>query len=1022
MKTVKSACELQPNALEISVGNQIEQLDEIIRDTNGQDYFKKTFITDGMKALLTKGIARLASKSNDSIFHLKQAMGGGKTHLMVGFGLLAKDPYLREALVGYIPYQSEFEKAKVAAFNGRVHPDSYFWGDIAEQLGKAHLFREYWERGIKAPDEKAWLNLFDDDSPILILLDEMPPYFQYYSTQELGNGTVADVVTNAFSNMLSAAQKKSNVAIVVSDLDAAYETGGKLIKRALDDARQELGRAEVSITPVNLESNEIYDILRKRLFLSLPNQSEIADIAEVYAKRLAEAARAKAVERSAESLASEIESTYPFHPSFKNIIALFKENEKFRQTRGLMELVSRLLKSVWESDEDIYLIGAQHFDLSISEVREKLADISDMRDVISRDLWDTNHGAHAQIIDDKEGSNYAKQVGALLFTASLSTSFDAVKGLTESELLEYLIDPHHQASVYRKAFVELQKSAWYLHQTAEGRTYFNRNENLTKKLQGYAEKAPQNRIDELIRNKLLELYKPITKEAYDIVLPLPEMQAAADYLKTQRALLIISPDGKTPPSVVEKFFSELVNKNNLLILTGNKSIFGNVEISARQLYAVTKANEEINEVHPQRKELDEKKVQYEQQFLSTLNSVFDQVVFPRSAGGKDILTSKALELTHATNEKYDGEKQIITTLTKDPLKLYTDIQQNFDTLRSRAEDLLFGNQDEVRKSDLIDRNRQKTQMPWLPTSRGLDTLIQEACQRGVWEDLQNSYISKKPKPKTTEVIVTQTDSPDDEGYVNLKIDTINAGSNPIIHYAEDGEVTKNSPTLTDNKLRTNAVRVQFLAIDPTERNETGHPKNWVTEPVVRNRFDEINRTVELFVAPKGEIKYTLDGSEPRNGMTYASAISIGDEETTIYVFANCLGVEVKRNFPFPAKGKDEVALIKDKPAVMNANRPKRLENARAFDGLSLAKQKNISFENVTLTLMQESQSISVSFNLKMTAEKLEEQINAFRPLFPNDGNINITMTFRKANAHSGFDMDEFVKTLSIEVIATEIEQ
>ena len=142
MKTVKSACELQPNALEISVGNQIEQLDEIIRDTNGQDYFTKTFITDGMKALLTKGIARLASKSNDSIFHLKQAIGGGKTHLMVGFGLLAKDPYLREALVGYIPYQSEFEKAKVAAFNGRVHPDSYFWGDIAEQLGKAHLFRE----------------------------------------------------------------------------------------------------------------------------------------------------------------------------------------------------------------------------------------------------------------------------------------------------------------------------------------------------------------------------------------------------------------------------------------------------------------------------------------------------------------------------------------------------------------------------------------------------------------------------------------------------------------------------------------------------------------------------------------------------------------------------------------------------------------------------------------------------------------------------------------------------------------
>ena len=91
MRNILSACTLQPNALDINVGNQIEQLDQIINDTDGQAYFNKTFITDGMKTLLTKGIARLAGKSHDSVFHLKQAMGGGKTHLMVGFGLLAKD-------------------------------------------------------------------------------------------------------------------------------------------------------------------------------------------------------------------------------------------------------------------------------------------------------------------------------------------------------------------------------------------------------------------------------------------------------------------------------------------------------------------------------------------------------------------------------------------------------------------------------------------------------------------------------------------------------------------------------------------------------------------------------------------------------------------------------------------------------------------------------------------------------------------------------------------------------------------
>ena len=48
-------------------------------------------------------------------------------------------------------------------------------------------------------------------------------------------------------------------------------------------------------------------------------------------------------------------------------------------------------------------------DLSIADVREKLADISEMRDVIARDLWDSTDSAHAQIIDLDNGNNYAKQ-------------------------------------------------------------------------------------------------------------------------------------------------------------------------------------------------------------------------------------------------------------------------------------------------------------------------------------------------------------------------------------------------------------------------------------------------------------------------------------------------------------------------------------------------------------------------------------------------------------------------------------
>jgi hypothetical protein len=176
----------------------------------------------------------------------------------------------------------------------------------------------------------------------------MPPYFHYLNTQKVGNGTIADIATYAFANLLTAAGKKRNVCVVVSDLTASFNNGIQLINQALDNARAELGRQERNITPVDLAANEIYAILRKRLFKTLPDPAVIDDIAAGYGRKLEEASKSKVATRGAEAIADEIAATYPFHPRLKNVIALFKENEQFKQTRGLIELVSRLLRSVWE--------------------------------------------------------------------------------------------------------------------------------------------------------------------------------------------------------------------------------------------------------------------------------------------------------------------------------------------------------------------------------------------------------------------------------------------------------------------------------------------------------------------------------------------------------------------------------------------------------------------------------------------------------------------------------------------------
>lgn len=1027
MKTVRDACELQPNALSIKLSDQVERLDELIGDEgDGTAFFERTHITQGMQDLVSEGIARLAGASSQAVFHLKQAMGGGKTHLLVGFGLLAKHSALRNKYCAGVSHANAFEGAAIAAFNGRNNPDHFFWGEIAEQLGKGDEFRAYWTAGPKAPDEKHWLELLQGERPILILLDEMPPYFHYLDTQQVGNGTVADIATRAFANLLTAAGKKKNVCVVISDLAAAYDTGGALINRALKDARAELGRQERSITPVDLAANEIYDILRKRLFAAIPDKAEISDIASAYGRKLAEAAKAKTAHRGAEAIADEVAATYPFHPRLKNVVALFKENEQFKQTRGLIELVSRLLKSVWErKDNDVFLIGPQHFALSVSEVREKLTEISGMRDVIATDLWDAQQSAHAQVIDLEAGKDSAMQVGSLLLTASLSTAVNAVKGLTREEMVECLVSPLREPSEFLGAFEELDGAAWYLHRTPEDRFYFDRQENLTKLLQSLANDVPENQIDDLIRHRLSEMFKAIRKTAYHDVLPLPPLDEVADRVRRGRVLVIVSPDSKIPPEEVQRFFDGLSQKNNLCVLTGDKTAMGSVEKSARQLYAAQKADGRIRLGHPQRDELERKQAAYEQDFNATVLGLFDKLLFPIQRPGREPqLVAKPLDMTRDATRQFDGEEQIEKTLVSHPLKLYLDVEKEFDAVRDKSEDLLWPeNQDDTRWADAADRYAEQPGMPWLPP-RALDLLKSIACNRGLWEDLGNGYITKKPKKKRTSAQIVAEPELGDEGRVRLRVNPVNAGPAPRIHYAEDSSVSESSPLLKENPYSTTALRVAFLVRDPSAQYEAGDPVVWKNRLVLRNRLREegSKRHVELFVAPRGEIRYSLDGSEPRDGRPYDVPIEIGDNEVFLRAFATSDGLEAKEEFRFQAKGKKGVHIDETQPARMVSRSGHKLDSRTStFEGLKQAGDKAVSFENVVLTVGQGAQVASITIgevqvDAAFLTQLLENVLEKFSPDTP------VTMAFRKAHFTSGHDLKHFCKALGLDIAQGGVEQ
>jgi hypothetical protein len=94
-----------------------------------------------LELLVNRGFERLSGKTDDGAFYLTQAMGGGKTHSLIAFGLLAANPELRRAVLPHLTSTRDIGVAKVVIFNGHQNPDSLLWGYIAEKLDREATHR-----------------------------------------------------------------------------------------------------------------------------------------------------------------------------------------------------------------------------------------------------------------------------------------------------------------------------------------------------------------------------------------------------------------------------------------------------------------------------------------------------------------------------------------------------------------------------------------------------------------------------------------------------------------------------------------------------------------------------------------------------------------------------------------------------------------------------------------------------------------------------------------------------------------
>jgi hypothetical protein len=751
---------------------------------------------------------------------------------------------------------------------------------------------------------------------------------------------------------------------------------------------------------------------------------------------ISDAVKAKSVAKSAEQIADEIVASYPFHPSFKHILALFKDNERFRQTRGLMTLAAMMVRSVQGRRlNDVYLIGCQHLDLSIQDIRDGVTNIYDLSGAIAHDIAGTgNERGHAQVIDEQMQSDAASQVASLLLMASLPEANGAVKGLTQPQIIENLVAPQRSAIEFEDAFEKLRTECWYLHKRENEAWVFSRNENLRKKIEKYAEGAPQPKIDAEMERRLLATFEPRRRIAYSVVLALPKLSD----IKTSggRVLLVLSPDRRIPPDEAKRLFDSVTEKNNFCVVTGDGSDLAKLEDRVRRIWAVAKVQDEDGgDKSPNVAELNDEAEQAEFEFNATLTSLFNRLYYPgRHPKDGECLLSISLKMTptkakDGTSNVIDGESAIEDALASTGAsKLQKEIADaNVDSLRTRAEQMLWiGADRRARWKDVEDRAVSNVRWPWLPP-KGLDDLRRRAISWGDWRDNNDGYIEKGPFPPPKTSVKAVTKNRDDAGKATIELTALNASPKAQIHYASTPDVSAASPTVPDVVFESDATVLWFLAVDPEGKLPTGDAEKWTNTLTLTHQPKEVmgKRTVTLDVKPRGTIRWNLDGTNVKEGGAYTWPIEIpGDKETTLYAYAEDAGIEVRKDFTIRARSGGKATIDRAKPASV-ARKIKLATTIETFGALRAAKKTKATFGNgVSVTVGRGDKNATTRFGpgTVLSAEAIEAFIAAARAAIGEEA-ADAEIGFGEFKFGSGADLEEFLKEFGeIKIDPSEVQQ
>lgn len=960
-----------------------------------ENFFSENYITKGMGLLYQAVFKRLEGNSDDGIFRLTQSMGGGKTHNLLTIGLLAMHPDYRTKIMSSVYTTSLNDSVRVIGFSGHENPKYGIWGYIAEQLGKKEYFNEYYDP-LDSPGQSAWINLLKGEK-LVILLDELPLYLQAAKNRQIGNSDLAEVTTKALSDLFVALGKAElkNVAIVLSDLTANYAAGLAHVQKILDDLKDETNRVARNFYPVDQTGDEIYQILRKRIFAELPEKTVIEEVAAEYAAEIRKAKQMDITTETPESFARAVTDSYPFHPAIKDLFARFKENPGFQQTRGLIRLmrtlVSRMFDPINGWADKTSLIAPFDIDLNDMDTLSEIQNINPkLINSISHDISGSGQ-AVAETLDDRYNNKMSSQVAKLLLVSSLSAVQNAVRGLKSTEVIRNLCTPGLDiANVQSEILPELKNNCWYLHLDNSGNFLFKDVVNVVAKLQEYVRGYNQESIRQEIRKKLSDIFKPALADCYQKVYTLPaldEINLEAGKL----SLIIYPPHSGGLHAELQKLYNDTSYQNRLLFLTGDLMGMTAIYDNAAGLKAIDAIinefrTENMSTNDPQFIEAEKIKERFQFNFITSIEQNFVKLYFPTKRG----LLDANLKLNFQGNN-YNGEEQIKETL-KEKRKFTEDVTS--DTFQKYVEGKLFAPQKSAPWSDIKKRAASNTDWLWhKPTA--LDQLKDMLVSRDLWR-VNGDWIEIGPfPPPKTSVSVREISRNDTTGEVSLKLVPLNGDR---VHWEVGDKVTTGSSTLDVNSTFVSSdMKLAFLCVDSNGKHETGEPCFFNNRVTLKHRFFQAGSEIKLELSaapPNADIKYSTSGTDPfTSGGSYFEPFAVPKGSTFILVGAEKNGIksEIRQlRVPDPDRGPYQPDLTRQ--AIWKHDLKKE-STSTVFEWIKLAEKHHIRLSNVSVAVNgKDWVSLDASPDILFDTEKLSKSLNFLKSDILSEGELSIAAT------------------------------